>query len=825
MLRKSTLAMALAAALGVALSIRSAWALGLGALRTQSALNQPFYAEIDLENLRADAIDTLQVRLASADDFARAGIERPHFLTRLQFTAMVGAAGEPLVEITSREPVREPFLNFLIEAIWPAGRLLKEYTILLDPPSVAARRMPALAQPVAGAARRLPPALAPAPRPEFRWAAVADSSVPAIPAPPPTLTSAAPVPTTPPLAAAEIEFPLRYGPVPSGAGLSRIARSMAPLGATVAQTAMAMYRSNQDAFPGGNINRLRVGAVLTIPSAAELFALDVGAAERDFRDAMAGRSVTAAPLAADGARLTMAGNPTPLPTEDFAPAVVPTAAPNPDPADTPAMVAMAAPEFPAQSDPTPEPMADLALDPAPGPVAGPMLEPAPELVPTPPAVTTVTNGPTNGASAGAPIGAAPTDPTTAAPPRPETAALHGRISDLEAQLSTILQLLEERNEQLGHLQTERGVPADATTPRESEVVAGAGAVLGPEAAPAPARPPPAATQPPPASPPAPTPTGIPVWPVAGLLGVVALGGLSWLAYRRRVRQSALPARDSAGFEAEAPAPAAPVAVPNAVSMGAASSVSPPQEVRTAPTAEPMLSGVSSTLAETREADVLTEADILILYGRYRDAEALLREELALTPERAELRFKLADAYLRMGHRDALAALAAEMEANGEAGIAPAEWQAITQALAAISATSASAPPREPRCIEPAARIGDLTEPAGVDLGLYEQFQAVPASSDFPDWRNLRMVDPDADSDAEVSDPGESMVENLASDILSSPGRDDFDLWDEAATKLDLACAHLELEDPDAARTILEEVEQGGNDKQRAEAGELMQRIG
>ncbi|MCF7992210.1 MAG: hypothetical protein K9M02_17360, partial [Thiohalocapsa sp.] len=300
MLRKPTSTLALAVSL--ALSSGGAAALGLGAMRTQSALNQPFYAEIELLDVPSDELDAVKIRLASREDFEKAGAERPHFLTRLQFKPVVGPRGGPVVQVTSREPMREPYLDFLLEAIWPQGRLVKEYTVLLDPPAVSgASASPPIAAPVTSRpTRRAPPEPTPraAPRPSAR--AEAPRAAP---------RDEAPSPQPVPAATAGTAFPLEYGPVPPGAGLWRIARELTPPGATVAQTAMALYRNNQGAFVRGDINVLGQGAELVIPTAEELFALDVDSAERQFRDALAGREVTARPLTdvPDRAQLRIAG--------------------------------------------------------------------------------------------------------------------------------------------------------------------------------------------------------------------------------------------------------------------------------------------------------------------------------------------------------------------------------------------------------------------------------------------------------------------------------------------------------------------------------------
>ena len=288
----------------LALASGGAGALGLGGMRAQSALNQPFYAEIDLFDIKSDELDTVKVRLASREDFSQAGAERPHFLTRLNFTPMIGPSGQPIVQITSREPIREPYLDFLVEVLWPQGRLVKEYTVLMDPPVSGGRAAPRVAQPqVTAPVRRAPPEPvrraerpdSPSQRSASRPASDQQPAASARPTP-----AAAPTVAKPPPVArqAAASFPLRYGPVTRGSGLWKIARRMALPDATVAQTAMALYRNNQDAFVGGNINLLKVGADLVIPPAGELFALDADSAEKQFQDALAGRSVTSKPITA-----------------------------------------------------------------------------------------------------------------------------------------------------------------------------------------------------------------------------------------------------------------------------------------------------------------------------------------------------------------------------------------------------------------------------------------------------------------------------------------------------------------------------------------------
>ncbi len=260
----------LASAVSLALLPGTSWSLGLGGIRTQSALNEPFLGEIDLYEVKPDELDSVKVRLAPKEEFEKAGSPWSTALSKLRFQARPAGSGA-VIEITSKEPVREPYLDFLIEVIWPQGRMVKGYTVLLDPPVTLKSLSPQV--PLSAAAKTTRRA-----------------------APPRDRTG----------------YPLRYGPVKPGDSLWKIARTLAPAGATIAQTAMAIYRTNQNAFIRGNIHRLRQGVLLEIPTPEELFALDVRSAQREFSNALAGRRVTASPLTdITQSRLEIAAAPSP----------------------------------------------------------------------------------------------------------------------------------------------------------------------------------------------------------------------------------------------------------------------------------------------------------------------------------------------------------------------------------------------------------------------------------------------------------------------------------------------------------------------------------
>ncbi len=123
----------LAAAVSLVLASPGAFALGLGDIEMRSALNQPMNAEIRLTSVKPGELDGMIVTLASADAFSRAGIERSQSLQDLRFS-VDDSGPAPVIRISSMGPVIEPFLNFLLEVDWPQGRMVREYTVLLDPP-------------------------------------------------------------------------------------------------------------------------------------------------------------------------------------------------------------------------------------------------------------------------------------------------------------------------------------------------------------------------------------------------------------------------------------------------------------------------------------------------------------------------------------------------------------------------------------------------------------------------------------------------------------------------------------------------------------------
>ncbi len=119
------------------LAPQAAFPLGLGDIRLNSALNEPLSAEIDLVAPTAEELGSLSAQLASRELFQRYGIDRAGFLDSVQFQVGRGRDGRNVLLVNSAAPISEPFVTFLVEVNWPRGRLLREYTVLLDPPVFA----------------------------------------------------------------------------------------------------------------------------------------------------------------------------------------------------------------------------------------------------------------------------------------------------------------------------------------------------------------------------------------------------------------------------------------------------------------------------------------------------------------------------------------------------------------------------------------------------------------------------------------------------------------------------------------------------------------
>jgi len=241
----------------------AAHALGLGDIHVDSALNERLAAEIDIVGASALDLTDLRAKLASREIFLRYGADRPAFLSSATFKVTQDSQGRPVLAIRSTESFTEPVVNLLVDVSWRSGELVRQYTLLLDPPGFAA---PRAAAPVTEAkAQNVAPSVA--------------SSVPASVEPPsgqinPTSTERAVRKTT----------HIKVGAKATLRGIAWRIGERSP--SDLQRMMLAIFRANPAAF-GGNINRLHLGALLTIPSTAEVEGISRAEARREIHAQMA----------------------------------------------------------------------------------------------------------------------------------------------------------------------------------------------------------------------------------------------------------------------------------------------------------------------------------------------------------------------------------------------------------------------------------------------------------------------------------------------------------------------------------------------------------
>ncbi|MCP4409917.1 MAG: hypothetical protein GY807_19665 [Gammaproteobacteria bacterium] len=259
------------------------FSLGLGEIDVTSALNQPLRAKIKLFSVRHDEIEDLRVTLAPTEAFKRIGIDRPFVLSKLKFNPTVSSNGQTVIQITTEIPVREPFLNFLVEVQWPRGQLLREYTILLDPPIFTEEQFPVGIQaPVAGANSKK--------RNNTDRAQIVHQDSVADNGGESGIDHQGPQPSFPVQGQSRFEKSSVGNSVQQsqtyktkrGDTLSGIAQDQRfNEGTGLPEMMIALLRANPQAFLRDNINELMAGVILRMPTSTELAAIDRAQAIND----------------------------------------------------------------------------------------------------------------------------------------------------------------------------------------------------------------------------------------------------------------------------------------------------------------------------------------------------------------------------------------------------------------------------------------------------------------------------------------------------------------------------------------------------------------
>ncbi len=855
-----------------------AHAAGLGRLTVLSPLGQPLNAEIEIVALRPGEEDTLSARVAPLEAFEAAGIEPSAVLNTVRF-AIERRDSRRVLRVTTLQPVNEPFVELLVELQSQHGRLVREYTFLLDPAEYKARDALAAApapKPAAPAQPAAPPSLDPA-----KPAAEMEAK-PMEPAAPPPPLAAAPAPAVEPekpapaaepekpAAAAEPEKPApavevvkepakeepaKEEPTPlladepsayevvKGDTLGKIAGDRLPPGITLNQMLVAIYRANPDAFIRDNVNLVRAGRILNIPSASEIGTIDVEEANGTVRAHMAEFREYRARLAA-------------------APAVADAASGQRDATGT--------------------------------------IEPKPQ--------------PPKPAAAQDQVRLSKADPQK---PSPGAAAARGddlaardralkeaqsRVSDLEKNVADLQKLLELKNQQLAELEKRAAAkPAAPAAPAPAPAPAPAAkAPEKPAAAPAPVAQAPAAPKPAApaqpmkpapkkAAPPPPEPSLIDEFlddPVAlaGLGGVLVLllGYAAWAWRKKKTAQARF--QDSVmGAAAAGAAAGAEMSEPTLAGAAPGSS----QGAGSAPAAMP-----------GEEVDPIAEADVYMAYGRDAQAEEILKEALQKNSNRVPVHAKLLEIYAKRRDTKAFEQSAAKLKSLTR-GAGP-EWEKAAAlgksidpnnglyagaAVAAAAFAEASAPSTPAPALDfdiggatqASAAVPDFsldvptkTADAGVDFDI----SGVTTKKDVATEGNVavaRAPDRDAALDFNLDLGTPAAPEAQPEPAAGAPAADaglSFDLnldlggdkkpepasaaapvadfstisldlgssgsgapagtdpkWQEIATKLDLAKAYEEMGDKDGARELLNEVMKDGDPAQKGQAQQLLVKLG
>ena len=589
------------------------YALGLGEIHLNSALNQPFDAEIELVSATQEDLGALRAALASSDTFSRYGLDRPAYLADFNFRVTKGPGGKDVLRVTSPKPVTEPFVTLLVEANWPRGRLLREYTVLLDPPVFAPGTE--TSEPVVAAPR------------------VSSGGATSVRAAEPVAATTAPAPAP---RATQVEQPVVAPEVAPGSTytvrrndtLWTIASAASPGNRSNVNRAMvAIFQNNPQAFDG-NINVLRSGSTLRIPEASQIQAISAAEASAEVArqyDAWRGGQA-AATAQTDAGRLRLVppeqGSAAPSTATAPAAAATPAAAPaataaKPGSTDLESRVQQLETELAEARRLLEVRNAELAT--LQGGTAAPAEGAA---APVEGAATAEGAAPAESAAA-APVAGQPeaAAPAEAAPAKPAEPA--AKAPEEPAGPSLLERLQEYWWVLLGLLAAALGVVLFQRVRRERGAAE------------------------------------------ENLEAALATRPSAGPVYTPRSRESTIVVEEKRPVESSRPAIGAAAA--------AAAAVRAPEPSRKSVSIEDTLSGESPGGMES--GDPLAEADFHMAYGLYDQAADLVQLAIKREPQRRDLKLKLLEIFFVWGNRDRFLELARELGATR--GEAPAgEWDKV-----------------------------------------------------------------------------------------------------------------------------------------------------
>jgi len=255
---------AFALSLSTALTVHAA---GLGSMISSSKLGEPLNAEIELLAVTPGELSSIQATLASEQVYQDQMLEKPASYPFIKIEVGNNSKGQPILKLSSTQPITEAFLDMLIQVDWPTGRLVKEYTLLLDPPGFNSNYvsesagLPITSQPGASNTQN---------KPSAATANESEARQPVAPEPKKTVPQKAVAAKPKDTSVESSETPENTVTTERGDTLYAIARQMKPDNVSTEQMLAALYQSNQQAFDGKNMNRLKVGKIIRMPDQATL---------------------------------------------------------------------------------------------------------------------------------------------------------------------------------------------------------------------------------------------------------------------------------------------------------------------------------------------------------------------------------------------------------------------------------------------------------------------------------------------------------------------------------------------------------------------------
>ena len=769
----------------------SLMALGLGEIQLESFLNQPLKASVDLLNMGGLNADDIKIRLGTSDDFDKLGIDRAYFLTSIKFEVIDNGSGGARIVMSSEEPVLEPYLDFVVEARWPSGRLLREYTVLVDPPVfsqgtqvVSASQRVEEVEGIAAPVKKNEVAASETTKYQDdanigAWGSeqggssgthvdVRDSNL--APGAMPqrgynAATSRSPAPGS------------RYM-ISRDQTLWEIASRAKPAGATVHQTMLEIQRLNPDAFINGNINRIKAGYIIYLPDAGDITSTDVSATLAEVREQNAawreGRDAQLNATRRASLRISA------------------------------------------------EPEESAAVDSA--KVTSPRTDTAPPGMDSTPAGSTAVAEPAKTASL-------------------DSKNAQERLAAIEEQLATLQRIVSLKDDQIAALQGALAEAGVATTEKgASAVTANVGDSPGTPAIPdvsdenvptaksAVAVVPEGLSEPAPTAevqahvapePPQTAPSQAPETATESgwvnyllyLLGALALAVAAFVFSKRRggEQQEAVPARQAA--------PKKDVFHDVQLRDQRIKQDAPERELdkQETPKSLPDNRGYGERkndeyASDIDAADALAEADIYIAYGRHQQAIDLLNNAINVEPGNPVYRLKLLEIYTELNNHAAATSQLTKIQANGDP-------DSIARAESLIKRLHDEDQPEPPK--------ESVRKPTSQGPGLAPNPLMMMDNSNEtlePDFSGLEIEGAGTSGDDDDLDLSRDFG------IAAADRFEDEELVIAAdsnglSTKLDLARAYLDMGDDDGARQILDEVVVEGSEELKAEARALLDRIG